>query len=314
MPPAACPSILCIGEVLWDIFPDRNFVGGAPLNVAYHLRALGRDAAIASRIGLDRLGAQTRQKFDELSIGQQLLQTDDTSPTGEVRVALVDAHTPQYSIAQPSAWDHIELTDALKTAAGEAGVIVFGSLAQRTGITRQTIIPQPEIRWRGATGPTIHALLETTRALRVFDANLREPFVDRRIVEASLRHTDLLKINDHELVTFRDWFALPAGDRDAARALCDRFGCRGVCVTRGADGAALRLDGDWHEHNGYRVTAVDPVGAGDAFLAGLIDRLLAGDAADDALAFAGALGAFVASRPSACPPHDPAAIAAIRGG
>ena len=291
-------SVLCVGEILWDVFPDRESLGGAPLNVACHLHALGRDVAIASRLGDDPLGRRTQDRLDEQGLASHLVQTDAALPTGLVRVTLIDAHTPAYDIARPAAWDGIEVTDALRAAAADAGVIVFGSLAQRHETSRTTV----------------HDVLRSTQAIRVFDANLREPFVSRDVIEASLPLTNLLKINDEEMATFRGWFGLPTGDRDAAAAVCDRFGCRGVCVTRGAKGATLWLDGAWHEHPGYRVTAVDPVGAGDAFLAGLIDRLLAGDTAAEALAFAGAIGAFVASRPSACPPHDAAAIAAIRNG
>jgi fructokinase len=77
-----------------------------------------------------------------------------------------------------------------------------------------------------------------------------------------------------------------------------------LCVTKGENGAILYCNGEFYEHPGFKVNAVDTVGAGDAFLAGLIASLLNKKEPADALAFACATGAFVASKAGATPEYD----------
>jgi fructokinase len=290
--------ILCVGEVLFDVFPAGAFLGGAPLNVAYHLRALGRPARVASRVGTDDYAARVRRALLGAGLDEDLLQTDDLHPTGQVTVTLLDAHTPQYDLRAAAAWDFIAPSPRLQAAAAGAAVVVFGSLAQRATPSRQTI----------------QSLVERPGPMRVFDVNLRPPFVDPAVIDFGLRHCELLKLNDAELRHLRQTLNLPAGDADAARAISDRFGCNTVCVTRGAGGAMLLRSGKIHDHPGHRVDAVDPVGAGDAFLAALLDGLLQAGDGEAALDAACATGAYVATQPSATPPLDRAAIDRLRRG
>ena len=288
MPPLPDPSrpVVCAGEVLWDAVPDGLRLGGAPYNVAYHLAHAGRPARLVSRLGDDVLGREARRRLDAGPVDARLVQRDGDLPTGFVGVALDAAGVPTYDIARPAAWDAIALrSEALEAADGAA--VVFGSLAQRDARSRETL--------RSLVGAA---------ALAVFDVNLRPPFVDRDAVEASLGAAALVKLSDEELAELAAWFGLPAGLREAAAALAERFGCARVCVTRGADGAALWHGGRWTEHPGVAVDVADTVGAGDAFLAGLLAETLGG--ADDAAALDRAcrLGAFVASRVGATPAYD----------
>jgi fructokinase len=287
-------EILCVGEVLWDALPAGLFLGGAPFNVACHLHMLGEAVAFVSRVGDDVLGREVVRRLALRGMEADLVQVDPARPTGFVEVTLDADGVPSYVIVEPAAWDAIALTDALAERAEAAGVVVFGSLAQRHVPSRQTI----------------QALAET-RALKVFDINLRPPFVDRAVVEAALHAADVVKLNDDELHQMAQWWGLSAPLQATVAGLARRFGNGAVCLTRGAHGAALWREGRWTEHPGFRVAVKDTVGAGDAFLAGLLSRLLAGQDDHEVLAFANRLGAYVASQFGATPAYQLADLEAV---
>ncbi len=311
-------EILCVGELLWDALPAGLFLGGAPFNVACHLRAAGLAVAMVSRVGADHLGDEALRRAARYGIATDLVQVDPSLPTGLVRVTLDETGEAAFEISAPAAWDAIEPSDVLLRRASEARAIVFGSLAQREAVTRGTI----ERLWE-------------TEALLVFDANLRAPYDDPAVVRRSLRSAAVVKVSDRELSRLASWFDLPGGTsrgagqrarRNAAReepdaaqhgaqerapmrqtvaALAETFGCRTVCVTRGRHGAALWNDGQWIEHPGFEVEVRDTVGAGDAFLAVLLAGLLAGTDPRASLQHANLIGAYVATQPGAVPPDQP---------
>jgi len=281
-------EILCVGEILWDALPEGLFLGGAPFNVARNLHALGEEVHFVSRVGDDILGEEALRRLRVQGLDADLMQIDDSLPTGFVRVAL-DAHTgePNYEIVEPAAWDAITFTDALQQHVDRAVAIVFGSLAQRASTSRQTI----------------QRLCETD-LLCVFDVNLRPPYVDRAIVEHSLRVADVVKLNESELGRLRDWFGFAEAPEAAMADLAETFDCSAVCVTWGGDGARLWQDGTCSHHPGYAVDVEDTVGAGDAFLSALLSGLLAGRGGPSLLNRANRLGAYVAAHSGALPAYE----------
>lgn len=280
-------AILCVGEVLWDALPAGLFLGGAPFNVACHLRQLGEDAAIVSRVGDDVLGREALRRLRHRGLSDDGVQVDETLRTGFVEVELDAEGSPGYTIIEPVAWDAIALTEAVQGQARQAQALVYGSLAQR----------------REPSRTTIRTLWEAP-ATKVFDVNLRPPFVKRSIVEASLKAADIVKMNDEELETMRAWFDLPARPKAAVEALTEQFGNAAVCVTRGAAGAMLWNGGRWSEHPGYRVTVADTVGAGDAFLAALLAGYFTQRDDRAVLDEAARLGAFVATQFGGTPSYE----------
>lgn len=286
-------SVLVVGEVLWDSLPRGLFLGGAPHNVACHLRRLGVEVALASRVGDDVLGREATRRISARGLNTDLIQTASSLPTGFVHVEVDEEGIPSYDIVQPAAWDAIEATEGLLVAARRSRAVVYGTLAQRAETSRATL----RALWEAAP-------------LRVCDVNLRQPYVSREVVEASLLAADLAKLNDEEVHTLAGWWGLPANLTEATRALADRFEVRTVCVTRGAGGALLLREGALHEHPGYRANVDDTVGAGDAFLAALLAALIEGASSEEALERANKLGAFVASQPGAIPEYDPAEVLA----
>lgn len=290
-------DILCVGEILWDALPDGLFLGGAPFNVACHLRALGEEVAFVSRVGDDRLGDEALRRLRARGLDDGLMQVDDQLPTGFVRVALDAPDDPDYEIVEPAAWDAIARTEALRRRADQAAALVFGSLAQRAEPTRTTI----------------QALCRTD-AMGVFDINLRPPYIDRSVIEQSLRAAGVVKLNHEELDRLRTWFDLPDGPAAAMDALGTTFDCRAVCATWGGNGARLWADGQTWHHPGHDATVVDTVGAGDAFLAALLSGLLRGQDGAALLDLANRLGAYVASHAGATPDYavdDLAGIASL---
>lgn len=288
-------SVICIGEILWDSLPRGLFLGGAPFNVACHLHALGGDASIVSRTGTDTLGSIIRQRVTEKGLTDKLIQIDENNPTGLVLVALDSHGNPTYDIVKPSAWDFLVLDDRLEQELARARAIVFGSLAQRSPVSRQTI----------------QSILKKP-VLRVFDVNLRPPYDLKDVVRFGLDHADLVKLNDQELLCLSRWFDLPAEPRKAAEKLAREFEVSLVCVTRGAHGSAMWKDGRWTEHQGYQIAPRDTVGAGDGFLASLILGYVCGDSDETMLENANAFGAFIATQEGATPEHDPSAIMTLK--
>jgi fructokinase len=272
-------EVLCVGELLWDSLPAGLFLGGAPFNVACHLSAAGVPAAMVSRVGADRLGEEAVRRAERYGVATDLVQVDPTLPTGFVSATIDDTGQPSYIIEDEVAWDAIEPDEVLLARAEKSRAIVFGSLAQRHATTRRTI----ERLWE-------------SKALMVFDLNLRSPFEDREVIHCSLERADVVKVNVEELQRLASWFGLPSGDRESASALSRLFSCPVVCVTRGAAGAALWRDDTWTEHAGFKVEVRDTVGAGDAFLAVLLTGLLSGADSEALLTAANRIGADVAAQ------------------
>lgn len=283
-------EILCVGEILWDALPAGLFLGGAPFNVACHLSAAGARVTMVSRVGKDRLGEEALRRAGSYGVGTDLVQVDDTLPTGFVRASIDASGHATYDIMAPVAWDAIGATPALVGRAAKARAVVFGSLAQRQAVSRRTI----QRLWE-------------TNTLRVFDVNLREPFADREIVRQSLARANVVKVTRQEMQRLGQWFDLPGGERESAAALAESFACDVVCVTRGREGAAIWRSGEWREHPGFEVEVRDTVGSGDAFLALMLLGLLEGRDSATILQNANLIGAYVATQFGAVPADQPSA-------
>jgi fructokinase len=277
-------EVLCVGELLWDALPAGLFLGGAPFNVACHLSAAGVPVAMVSRVGADRLGEEAVRRAQRYGVGTDLVQVDPTLPTGFVSATIDDSGEANFVIVDGVAWDAIEPNEVLLARAEKSRAIVFGSLAQRHATTRRTI----ERLW-------------ASKALMVFDLNLRPPFEDPEVIRRSLQRADVVKVTTEELQLLASWFGLLRGDRESASALSRLFSCPVICVTRGPAGAALWRDDSWTEHPGFEVEVRDTVGAGDAFLAVLLAGLLSGADSETLLKNANLMGAHVATQFGALP-------------
>ncbi len=280
-------KILAVGEVLWDLLPGGKQLGGAPANFGHHCRGLGADARLVTRVGDDDLGREILGRFEALGLAGGFVQVDPGAPTGTVDVAIGPDGGARYTIREGVAWDRVAAEPDALAWAGSADAICFGSLAQRAEGARAAIL----------------ALVRATpaAAIRLFDVNLRPPFVDRGVIERSLGLANALKLNDGELPELAAMFGLPSGPREAMAGLARRFGLGLVALTRGPGGSLLLADGAWSEVEGRAVAVVDTVGAGDSFTASLVVGRLLGRPLDEINRRSNEVAAFVCSRPGGTP-------------
>ncbi len=280
-------EILCIGEVLWDRLPSGAKPGGAPMNVALHMNAFGLDVSIASSVGNDKAGEELKKFLECSGMNTKYIQTTAYLPTSEVLVHLDENNNATYEICEPVAWDNLELTDQLARKAESSGMLIYGTLASRSSVSRETIT----------------SLLDYN-GVKLMDVNFRKPYDKQSVIELLLEKTDIVKMNDDELVVFQEWHDKRNYDEKSfVKWFALQYNVKMICVTKGENGALLYYEDQFYEHAGFKVAAVDTVGAGDAFLAGLISSLLNGKRPDEALAFACATGAFVASKTGATPEY-----------
>jgi fructokinase len=286
-------TVVGLGELLWDLFPEGKQLGGAPANFAYMTSLLGDAGIVASRVGDDDLGREARRRLEHLGLGTSSIQLDDAAhATGTVKVSVDPTGQPKYQIAESVAWDFFAWTADWRSLAESADAVCFGSLAQRSS----------------ASCETIRAFLKAARpnTIRVFDVNLRQSFYSSQTLAESMQIAEIVKLNHDEMPVVAKLLNLPFiyDETRAAQWLREKFGPKLVCITRGARGSLLVGEGETSEHPGYRVHVADTVGAGDAFTAALVYHYLRGTSVATLNEAANRMGSWVASQTGATPPRD----------
>lgn len=277
-----------LGEILWDLLPEWKVLGGAPANFAYHCNQLGHRGIPASRIGDDPLGAELLDRLGTLHLETKFIQRDPSRPTGTVKVELGSGGQPSYTIVEEVAWDGLEWDLPFKAIAEQARVVCFGSLAQRSSKSRETILQILD-----CCGP---------ECIKVFDINLRQHYYSKEILQEGLKRSSIAKLNDEELKVVSELFDLGKGsETETARALLETFALKLVCVTRGANGSILVSADETSAHVGYKVNVADTIGAGDAFVAAVAHHFMLGSSLDRMNAAANRLGSYVAGQKGATP-------------
>ncbi|HKC70565.1 MAG TPA: carbohydrate kinase, partial [Terriglobales bacterium] len=280
--------VVGLGEVLWDVLPERTCLGGAPTNFAYITTLMGDQGIVASRVGEDSQGIEALRRMEELGLDIDHVQTDHEHRTGIVNVEVDGQGQPRFEIAHPVAWDFLEWTNDWRRLAEQADAACFGSLAQRSETSRATI------------RRFVRAMLPGT--LKVFDVNLRQSYYSPEILAESMKLADIVKFNDDELPKIMSLSKIPHKDAlSSAQRLIREYDLKVVCITRGGRGSLLVRDGDKSEHSGFKVRVADTVGSGDAFTAGLVHEYLHGASLDLMNEVANLVGAWVASEVGAMP-------------
>lgn len=293
------PIVVGLGEILWDLFPDGKQLGGAPANFAFHAQCLGAAGAVVSAVGDDDLGREILTRLDEMGLDRSHVAVDAEHPTGTVTVELDAGGKPHYTINEQVAWDYIPASETLLALARRTDAVCFGSLAQRDHVSRETIRA-----FLGAVGPG---------CIRLFDINLRKPFIDRQAIAETLELTDVLKLSDDELPVLAELLDMPSDETVFLGAIVERFGLDMVILTKGAAGSRLRTPQADSARAGVATTVADTVGAGDSFNAAVAMGLLAGHDIERINANANRLAAFVCSQKGATPKPSPELVAEIAG-
>ena len=279
------PTVTCFGEVLWDVFPTHKTIGGAPLNVALRIQSFGIQTNIISRVGKDKDGENSLQYIIENNLNISTIQIDEKQKTGCVNVTLDKNGSASYEIEYPVAWDKIELSDTILEAVKSSDAFIFGSLACRDAVSKNTLLN----------------LLPYAK-FKIFDVNLRPPNYSIELLRMLMDRADFIKCNDEEL--FEICKALGSEQdsiKEQVRFLAASTNTSKICITLGKDGALLLFNDNYYKNSGYTIKVEDTVGAGDSFLATLISKLLQKIAPDEALNTACAVGALVAGKSGANP-------------
>ncbi|MEO6965938.1 MAG: PfkB family carbohydrate kinase [Acidobacteriaceae bacterium] len=258
--------IASIGEILWDLLPDGPQLGGTTANFAAFLAQLSSDVAgesadevfLVSRTGDDELGLQARKQLAVCSVREEHVSLDPSRPTGTVAVILDANKGPSYQIHKNVAWDAIPETPQLAALAPTLDAVCFGTLAQRSSVSRATI----------------RSVIEASRTdcLRVFDVNLREPDWTTEAVVWGCNHASILKMNLEEVPHVAQAVGASGEEREplpAAHFLLRQFPIQMVAITRGGEGSLMVTREDICEHPGVSVQVEDTIGAGDCFTAAL---------------------------------------------
>ena len=281
-------NVVGIGEVLWDCLPEGRQLGGAPANFAYHAARMGMNAVVVSAIGDDSLGREIIERLDEKSLPHNLNVVPFA--TGTVEVELSEAGIPKYNIKEDVAWDNIPYTDALKAIAADSQAVCFGSLAQRSSISRQTIYS------------FLDDMPRRDDTLKVFDINLRQSFYSEEIIEDSLKRCNILKINDEELITIAEMFSLKGlNAEEQCINLLNRYSLKILILTCGTQGSYVFTADEKSFLPTPKVEVADTVGAGDSFTGAFVASILSGKSIAEAHEKAVEVSAYVCTQHGAMP-------------
>ena len=280
-------TIAGIGELLWDVLPEGEVIGGAPVNFAYHATALGARGIPISTIGRDLRGEKARAELQNRGVDIAGISISDEFVTGYVTATVDDEGKATYRFPPEVAWDHLLVNEYAVNLCSELDAVCFGSLAQRSE----------------HSGRAIHGFLDTLRreTLKVFDINLRQDFYSRPVIISSLKRADILKLNEEELPVLGRLLELKGARETWLPGLIARYCLKMVILSKGASGSLLMTAETSSEHSGIVTHVEDTIGAGDAFTAAATIGYLRGMALSDINEQANIIAAYVCSQQGGMP-------------
>lgn len=298
--------IVGLGEILFDCLPEGKKLGGAPANFAYHVSQFGFKGIAVSAIGDDEDGKQILQELSPRNLLVHLEKVEQ--PTGTVHVTLSDKGIPQYDICLGVAYDNIPWTPAIEEIAKNTRAVCFGSLAQRSIVSRDTI-------------QKFLATMPTLGTLKVFDINLRQNWYSKEIIEDSLKLCNVLKINDEEIIKVADLLSLgtirditkattdaekllmPTDFEDQVRKIIRKYDLQMVVLTCGNLGSYVITKDQIFFQTTPAVKVADTVGAGDSFTGAFCAAILAGKPIEEAHKLGVEVSAYVCTQSGAMPEY-----------
>jgi fructokinase len=279
-------TIVAFGEILWDLLPDSSILGGAPFNFVYRINSLGNKGYIISRVGNDDIGKEALSLVIESGMSTEFIQVDHMIPTGIVNVFFDESKKPDFTIVRDVAYDFIRYDESLEGLVTKADCLCYGTLIQRNEVS----------------GSTLYQLLRSFNGTyRLYDINLRKDCYSREIIDHSLRHADILKLNDDEAVELSKILHLDAGSLpETGKRILHHYPVQICIITMGEKGAlVISKTGEIIYEPGFRIRLEDSLGAGDAFSAGFIHKLLSGSGLQEACRYGNMMGAVVSTQKGA---------------
>lgn len=280
--------IVGMGEALWDCLPEGRKIGGAPANFAYHVGQFGFESLAVSAIGDDELGREIVEKFNQRNLNFRLETV--AYPTGTVQVTLDDKGIPCYEIMENVAWDNIPYSSELESIARDCRAVCFGSLAQRSEVSRRTI------------NRFLDEMPDDEDTYKIFDINLRQHFYCKETVVNSLNKCNVLKINDEELVVVSEMFGLGGlSAEQVCRKILSEYNLKMLILTCGTNGSYVYTADNVSFQPTPKVEVADTVGAGDSFTGSFVASILRGKSISEAHKRAVEVSAFVCTQNGAMP-------------
>ena len=282
-------KLLAFGEVLWDIYPDNKYIGGAPLNFAAHSKKLGADSYLLSAVGDDELAKDTLLAVKGFSVNTDYVAAVKGKETGKCLVTLDEKSVPSYNLLNDVAWDYISFNEN----SDKFDVLYFGTLAIRNAHNKETI----------------SNLLQKNKFGEVFvDVNIRPPFYNDDVIDFAFKNATILKISDEELkitlkavnIDFTD------GLEEISRSITAKYSnIKILIITCGGEGAVAfdSASGEFYKVMSEKAEVVSTVGAGDSFSAAFLSKYFNGVSVEEALKFASCVAAFVVSNYDAVPDY-----------
>ena len=277
--------VVGLGEILWDIFPERKVLGGAPANFAYHVSQFGFNGYAVSAIGDDLLGKEILENLEQKGLNYLIDKT--AYPTGTVQVTLEKEGIPHYKILENVAWDNIPFTERTENLAKNTRTACFGSLAQRNDVSRTTIRKYLEAMPKDS--------------LKIFDINLRQNFYNKELIHESLKLANMLKINDEEILVVADLYGWSGEEQDICKRLLNEYKLDIIILTKGTEGSFVFTPRQTSSLPTPKVHVADTVGAGDSFTAAFVAAYMHGERIEDAHRLAVEVSAYVCQQHGAMP-------------
>lgn len=277
--------VVSFGEILWDKLPSGKVPGGAPLNFAYRLNSFQNSLSIISKVGDDSLGKGLTEFLNKNGIDTEHIQISKTYKTGEVNVSIDKNGIADYDILNPVAWDNISLNLKNIELTKNSSVFVFGSLICRNITSRRTL----------------KKLLKIA-PFKLFDINLRSPYYNMNLIEELMLSSDFIKFNYEEIEEISTiYINKKATLENMIETISEKTKTKNICVTMGEKGACYYTNNSFYYQDGFKINVLDTVGAGDSFLATLVEGVLNKTKPQEILKKACAVAALVASKEGATP-------------
>ena len=277
--------VVSFGEILWDKLPSGKVPGGAPLNFAYRLNSFQNSLSIISKVGDDSLGKGLTDFLKKNGLGTEHIQISKIYKTGEVNVSIDKNGIADYDILNPVAWDDISLNLKNIELTKNSSVFVFGSLICRNMTSRRTL----------------KELLKIA-PFKLFDINLRSPYYNMNLIEELMLSSDFIKFNYEEIEEISTiYINKKATLENMIETISEKTKTKNICVTMGEKGACYYTNNSFYYQDGFKINVLDTVGAGDSFLATLVEGILNKTKPQEILKKACAVAALVASKEGATP-------------
>lgn len=283
-------DFISFGEILFDVFPDKATLGGAPLNVAGHLTKLGLNGAILSAVGNDELGKRALNEIEALGLSTDMIATLDYE-TGKAIITL-NGKNAEYEFNDPCAWDNIPL----QALPENVTLIYYGTLAQR-----------------GNSKNTLKELLNSVQSQhRFFDVNIRKHFYSDEIIKEGVENATILKLNDEEVDIVLDALKIEMRGYRGLEELFKEYNLDLILLTKGKEGT-MCFKNKWYRVPCAPVEVVDTVGAGDSLSAGFLASYIKTGDLEKSLLFGSHIADYVVTKRGAIPEYDDNLIQYLKG-